>query len=178
MPLRKYTSMKFTPAASTRTSISPGPGSGVANSVHFITSGPPVSLIWMACICRLLVVSCHLEQARRPHATADAHGDDHVLDAPSLALDERVPDHASAGHAEGVTDGDCTTIDVEAIHRNCKPVAAIDGLAGECLVELPEPDVVHRETVSFEQARNGEDGTDSHLVGLATRHGEPAVDAE
>src|SRR5699024_12412603 len=45
-PERRYVSMKFTPAASTLTSTSPGPGFGVSISPNSRTSGPP------ACIAR------------------------------------------------------------------------------------------------------------------------------
>src|SRR5438874_11331655 len=40
--------MKFTPAASTRTSACPLPGAGVGSSISFITSGPPVDSTRMA----------------------------------------------------------------------------------------------------------------------------------
>src|SRR5438105_9243193 len=40
--------MKFTPAASTRTSACPLPGAGVGSSISFITSGPPVDSMRMA----------------------------------------------------------------------------------------------------------------------------------
>src|SRR5205814_8544090 len=41
-------SMKFTPAASTRTKACPLPGAGVGISTSFITSGPPTDSIRMA----------------------------------------------------------------------------------------------------------------------------------
>src|SRR5947209_16569204 len=42
--------MKFTPAASMRTRTSPLAGDGVGKAVQRITSGPPCSVIWMACM--------------------------------------------------------------------------------------------------------------------------------
>ena len=43
-PLRSLPSIGFTPAASTRTAISPGPGAGVGMSTRVRTSGPPNSV--------------------------------------------------------------------------------------------------------------------------------------
>ena len=48
-------------------------------------------------------------------------------------------------HAEWMADRDGAAIDVEALVGNAEPVAAIEDLHGERLVELPEPDVLHRE---------------------------------
>src|SRR5919199_2195887 len=42
--------MKLTPAASTRTRISPACGSGAATSAYCRTSGPPNPSIWIACM--------------------------------------------------------------------------------------------------------------------------------
>src|SRR4051812_33570080 len=100
-----------------------------------------------------------LEQAGRAHTAADAHRGDDVFDAPSLSFDERVTHHASARHSEGMTDGDRTAVDVEALHRDAELVAAVHRLARESFVELPEPDVVHLEAVSLQQARNREHRT-------------------
>src|SRR5213594_710439 len=84
----------------------------------------------------------HFEEARRPHPTADAHGADDIARPASLALDQRVADHPRAAHAVRVPDGDGATVDVEPLHREAEPVAAVDHLDGEGLVQLPEVDVV------------------------------------
>src|SRR5215467_10970990 len=76
--------------------------------------------------------SRHLEQA----------GGAHVLDAAPLSLDERVPDEARAGHAVGMADGDRPAVDVELVVGDAQPVAAVDHLHRERLVQLPEPNVL------------------------------------
>src|SRR5258705_2604156 len=121
--------------------------------------------------------SYDLEQASRALAAADAHGDDGVFDAAPFALDQRVPGHACARHAVGVTDGDRSAIDVEAIHWDAEPVAAVDDLAGEGLVQLPQADVLEVHARSLEETRHGEHGADAHLVGLTTGHRQSAIDA-
>src|SRR5438270_4224878 len=52
-----------------------------------------------------------LEQARRAHAAADAHGDDDVFRAPAPPFDERMADEARAGHAVRMADGDGAAVD-------------------------------------------------------------------
>src|SRR2546425_291299 len=122
--------------------------------------------------------SGHLEQARRAHAAADAHGADDVARAAALALDERVADHARAAHAVRMADGDGAAVDVQLLHRDSELVAAVDHLHGERLVQLPEIDLAHRDAGALEQARHGEDGPDPHLVRLAGGDGETAEDPE
>src|SRR5712664_1402604 len=46
----------------------------------------------------------NLEQTRRAHAAADAHGDDRVLRLAATALDQGVAGETGAGHAVGVAD--------------------------------------------------------------------------
>src|SRR5262245_14454313 len=83
-----------------------------------------------------------LEETGGAHAAADAHGADDVADAAALALDEGVADHPRAAHAVGVADRDGAAVDVEPLHRDAEPVATVDHLHRERLVELPEADVV------------------------------------
>lgn len=45
--------------------------------------------------------SCNLEQARRPHASADTHGDNGILLASALGLDEGMAHQAHTRHCMG-----------------------------------------------------------------------------
>ena len=120
----------------------------------------------------------HFEQPSRAHAAADAHGDDDVPDFPAPSLDQRVPDEPCATHAVWVANRDRATVDIEPVRRNAETIAAVEGLDGEGLVELPQPDVIDVEAGSLEQPRDREDGADAHLVGLASDHHQVAEDAE
>ena len=86
------------------------------------------------------------------------------------ALEQRVAHHPRAAHAVRVADRDRPAIDVQSLVRNAEPIATVEDLYCEGLVELPEPDIVHAEPESLEQARHGEDGADAHLVGPGARH--------
>ena len=57
-------------------------------------------------------------------------------------------------------------------------VAAVEDLHGEGLVELPETDVVDLEAVRLEELRHGEDRPDAHLVRIAARDRDAAIDSE
>src|SRR4051812_46560825 len=115
-----------------------------------------------------------LEQPGGALAAADAHGDDDALGTPPLALDQRVAEHARAAHPIRVADGDGAAVDVQPVRRQAEPVAAIEHLARERLVQLPKVDVVHREPVPLQQTGNGIDRPDPHLVRLAPGDGEAA----
>ena len=61
------------------------------------------------------IVCRHLsdfEQARSAHTAADAHGADDIFRAAALALDQGVADHARAGHAVRMADGNRAAIDI------------------------------------------------------------------
>src|SRR5688572_20209161 len=109
----------------------------------------------------------NFEQARAAHAAADAHGDDRVLGAAALAFLQDVAGEPRAGHAEGVADGDGAAVDVVLLRVDAQLVAAVEALAGEGLVQLPQVDVVHLQAMPLQQARDGEDRPDAYLVGLA-----------
>ena len=98
---------------------------------------------------RVVPASQHFEQARRAHAAADAHRDDDMLDAAALAFDERVPDEPRAGHAVRVADRDGAAVDIVLVRVDAELVAAIQGLAGERFVKLPQPDVVDGEAMEL-----------------------------
>src|SRR5207237_4323718 len=119
-----------------------------------------------------------LEQPCRTHAAADAHRADDVFRAASFALDQRVPDHARAGHAIRMADRDRAAIDVELVVRDAEPVAAVKHLHREGLVQLPEIDVVDLEAVLREQLWHREERSDPHLVRGAAGHRDAAINAE
>src|SRR6185369_7964400 len=98
--------------------------------------------------------SVNLEQPRRAHPAADAHGDDRMPGAAPLAFDQDMPRHARAAHAERMADGDRATVHVELLHRDAEPVAAVEHLAGECLVQFPQVDVIHRLAGAGQQLRH------------------------
>ncbi len=54
--------------------------------------------------------------------------------APAPAFEQRVADHAGAGHAEGVADGDGAAVHVEPVVGDAQRVAAVENLAGEGFV--------------------------------------------
>src|SRR5665213_1416385 len=109
---------------------------------------------------RQLSGSRHLEQPGRTHPAADAHRDDNKFGAAPLALDEGMPDHARARHAVRMADRDRSAIDVEPVVRDAEPVAAIEHLAGERLVQFPQINVVDLESVLLQQLGHREDRAD------------------
>ena len=64
------------------------------------------------------------------------------------------PSHARAAHAVGVADRDRAAIDVQPVVRQAEPVAAVQHLARERLVQLPQVDVVHRQPMPLQQPRH------------------------
>src|SRR6267142_1080339 len=71
-----------------------------------------------------------------------------------------------------------SAIDIELLGIDAKLIAAINHLHGERLVQLPEIDVVDRQTVALEQAWYRKHWTDAHFVWLATGRDEPPEYAE
>src|SRR5580704_7792553 len=82
----------------------------------------------------------NLEQSGGAHAAADAHGDDGALGLAPAAFDQDMAGHARAAHAIGMADRDGAPVDVELVGRNAQAVAAVEHLAGERVVELPQVD--------------------------------------
>src|SRR3954447_24078548 len=103
------------------------------------------------------------EQAGGPHAAADAHRHDDPAHAAATALEQRMPDEAAAGHAVRVADRDAAAVDVELLGIDLERVAAVDDLAGERLVELPQADVLDGQPGVGKQLRHRRDRTDAHL---------------
>jgi hypothetical protein len=77
---------------------------------------------------------------RRPHT---CHDD--VTRAESLAGQQRMAREPLPAHAERMSNGDGAAIDVEPLIGNAEPIATVEHLHGEGFIELPEPDVLHRE---------------------------------
>src|SRR5882762_7861644 len=120
----------------------------------------------------------HLEEPGRAHSAADAHGDDDVLHAAPPPFDEGMSYEPRARHAVGMADGDGASVDVEPVVGDAEPVAAVQDLHRERLVQLPQADVVHLQSGTLQEPRDGEDGPDTHLVRLAARDREAAEDPE
>ncbi len=97
--------------------------------------------------------------------------------AAAFALDQGVADHARAGHAVRMADGDGAAVDVQPLVGNAQPVLAIEHLHGEGLVELPQADIVHGQVEPLQQFRHSEDRPDTHLIGLGAgdRHADIAA---
>ena len=77
-----------------------------------------------------------------------------------------------------MTDRDRTAVNIENVIRDAELVAAVENLHGECFVEFPEINVIHGETVAFEELRDSEYRSNAHLVRLAACNGRAAIDAE
>src|SRR2546423_9379231 len=89
--------------------------------------------------------SVYFKQTGRPHAAADAHGDDGLAGAAPAALDQDMAGHARAAHAIRVADRDGAAVHVEPFARQAEAIGAVEHLAGEGLVELPQVDIVDLE---------------------------------
>src|SRR5947208_2394706 len=104
----------------------------------------------MPCVSRArpdLLRSVDLKKSCAAHAAADAHGDDDVLGAAAFAFLQDVAGQARAGHPERVADGDGAAVDVVLLRVDAELVAAVEALAGEGLVQLPQVDVVDLQAV-------------------------------
>src|SRR5271155_260512 len=96
----------------------------------------------------------------------------------ALTLDQRVADHARAGHAVRMTDRNGAAIDIVPLGIDTEPVAAVKSLHGKGLVELPQPDILEFEPVLPQQLWYGDNRTDPHLVRRAASHCNTAIGAE
>src|SRR5580693_9369015 len=77
-----------------------------------------------------------------------------------------------------MSDRDRAAVHVQLLVRDADAVRAIEHLAREGFVQLPDFDVVGLEAVALQKARDGEDRTDSHFIGLASGRGKAAEDTE
>jgi len=81
-------------------------------------------------------------------------------------------DHATASHAERVTEGKSTTLRVELRLGYAKFLDSVGCLRGECLVDLKNVDVVNAEAAVLKSGGDGVGGADSHNLGRDTSHSE------
>ena len=77
-----------------------------------------------------------------------------------------------------MADGDSATVDVEFVVVYPQFVAAVDHLHGEGLVKLPQADVVQRQAVLLKQLGHRENRANAHLIRLAARDRDTAVNAQ
>src|SRR5579871_1520112 len=119
-----------------------------------------------------------LEQACGAHATADAHRHHAELGLAAPSFQQQMAGHARARHAVGMADRNRAAVDIELGRIDTELVGAVDNLAGESLVQLPQIDVADLQAVALEQPRDSERRPDAHLVRLASGNGESAKDAE
>ena len=70
------------------------------------------------------------------------------------------------------------TIDIELVVRNFQPVAAIDNLHGERLVEFPKIDVIHLQPVTMQKLWHCKHRTDTHLVRFAARNRRSTINTQ
>ena len=122
-----------------------------------------------------LAASGDLEQSSGPHATTDAHRHHDVPRTASLALDQRVSGHPSTRHTVGMADRDGSAIHIDRFRVDAQPIAAMNHLAGERLIQLPQSDVIHLQPMFRQQLRHGEYRPYAHLVWRASGHGDPAI---
>src|SRR6202047_4575385 len=75
---------------------------------------------------------------------------------------------AGAADARGRSARNRAAVDVQALVRNAEAIAAIQHLASECFIELPQIDIADSITGTVEQPRDRVNRTHAHFVGLAT----------
>src|ERR1700724_2986061 len=77
---------------------------------------------------------------------------------------------ACAADAIGMSYRKRAAVDVQALVRNAEAITAIQHLASECFIELPQIDIADSITGTVEQPRDRVNRTHAHFVGLATGH--------
>ena len=77
-----------------------------------------------------------------------------------------------------MADRNRTSVYVQNFVRNAKPVAAVDHLNGKRLIQLPQPDIIHRNTGALQKFRNSKHRADAHFIGLGTGYRDAAIDAK
>src|SRR5690348_36372 len=101
--------------------------------------------------------SVDFDQSGGALAAANAHRHDAPPGAATLTFEQDMTGAAAASHAERMTDGDGSPVDVVLLGVDAEGVATVEALAGKSLVQLPQVDVVDREAVTLQQARDGND---------------------
>src|SRR3954469_13375882 len=99
-----------------------------------------------------------LDQARRAHSAADAHGDHGIATLATFELVQRGGDLTGAGGSQRVPDGDGAAVDVHPVERQAQLTQAVDGLRGERLVHLVEIDLVDLEAGLGQELSHGRHG--------------------
>ncbi|MNE71202.1 hypothetical protein D3C80_1670560 [compost metagenome] len=89
-----------------------------------------------------------------------------------------MPDLARTGHPVGMSDRNGAAVHVAGFGVDAKLALAVQGLAGERLVEFPQVDVLDAQAVLPQQFGNGMYRADAHLLGRQPRHGHAPVDAQ
>src|ERR1700761_324545 len=100
-PVRKYTSIKFSPIASCLISASFGPGSGVGTSSHTMTSGPPFACMRIAFVTSSLHTSQCLQQEPTWILQRQQQAFRRQPIAAGVAADMRRSNHPVAGDDQG-----------------------------------------------------------------------------
>ena len=77
-----------------------------------------------------------------------------------------------------MANGNGAAVDVVLRRVDAEVIAAVETLAGEGFVELPQVDVVDAQARALEEAGDGEHGANTHFVRLAARDGEAAEDTD
>src|SRR5712672_2069641 len=110
-----------------------------------------------------------LKQAGSALPAAYAHRYHSILHAAPTAFYQSVSRQAGATHSVRMPNRDSATVDVEPVQRNAQAVRAVQHLDGERFIQLPQANVVDRETCPLEKLRDGEYRPNAHLVRLAPR---------
>mmetsp|Transcript_49411 Transcript_49411/g.145940 ORF Transcript_49411/g.145940 Transcript_49411/m.145940 type:complete len:211 (+) Transcript_49411:151-783(+) len=116
-----------------------------------------------------------LEDARRAHAGADAHGHDAELLPRPLELRHQRGELARACAAERVPEGDGAALWVDLLSGDLQVVDAHGRLRREGLIDLPDVDIVHLQTGLLERGGNRVGGPDAHVRRV---HADARVGAE
>src|ERR1017187_5993431 len=95
------------------------------------------------------------KKARGSHAAADAHGDDGVFRLAPATFNQSMTGETRTGHAVGMTHCNRAAVHVKLFRIYTELVAAIDHLHREGLIQLPEIDIIDRQSVPLEQPRYG-----------------------
>src|SRR5699024_3181572 len=100
--------------------------------------------------------SADFEQSGRPLAAAAAHCHDHILHTTTASLGERVPDQPGSGDIGGAADRDAAAVDVVILRIYAEGSTAVQCLPRDCFVELPQANVVDRQSLGLQQLRDRE----------------------
>src|SRR6185312_8651440 len=106
------------------------------------------------------------------HASAHTHGYHAVFGFAAGHLAEEGGGEFGPGAAERVAEGDGSSVDVDLRGVDAEYLDDGERLGGEGFVEFDDADVFERQACHLEDFRNGVDGADAHLFGVAACVGE------